>query len=82
MSPEGSYLDTKKGWCLHSDTVRIRDGWVAVMGDGAETPLSAVRLSGMEVPPREALDMNGSPHLTIGYLSNGSVGTWGAELDG
>ena len=67
-----------KGWCLHSDTVRIRDGWVAftgVMGGSAETPLSVVRPSGTEVPPSEALDMNGSPHLTIGYLSNGGVGT-------
>ena len=57
--------------------MRIRDGWVAitgVMGGGAETPLSAVRPSGTGVPPSGALDMNGSPHLTIDYQSNGNVG--------
>ena len=35
---------------------------------GEETPLSAVRPYGKRVPPSEALDMSGSPHLTIGYL--------------
>ena len=39
-----------------------------VTGGGEETPLSTVRQCGMGVPPREALDMSGSPHLTIGYL--------------
>ena len=39
-----------------------------ITGGGEETPLSAVRLCGMEVPPSEALDMSGSPHQTIGYL--------------
>ena len=39
-----------------------------VTGGGEETSLSAVRLCGMGVPPSEALDMSGSPHLTIGYL--------------
>ena len=38
------------------------------MGGGEETPLSAVRLSGMEILPSEALDMSGSLHLTIVYL--------------
>ena len=37
--------------------------------DGCEeTSLSAVRLCRMGVPPNEALDMSGSPHLIIGYL--------------
>ena len=45
----------------------IREG-EGVTGGGDETPLSAVRLCGMEVPPSEALDMSGSPQLTIGYL--------------
>ena len=36
-----------------------------ITGNGKETPLSAVRPRGMEVPPNEALDMSGSPHLTI-----------------
>ena len=32
-----------------------------------QTPLNPVPC-GMEVPPNKALDMSGSPHLTIGYL--------------
>ena len=59
--------DTIKGWCLHSGTMVTRKGQ-GVTGGGEETPLSAVRPCGMEVPPSEALDMSGSPHLTIGYL--------------
>ena len=55
---------------------------MGVIGGGAETPLSAVRLSRMGVPQSAALDMNVSPHLTIGYLSNGNVRTCGPELDG
>ena len=39
-----------------------------ITGGGEETPLSAVRLCGMGIPPSEALDMSGSLHLTIGYL--------------
>ena len=40
-----------------------------VTGGGEETgPLSAVRPCGMGVLPSGALDMSGSPHLTIGYL--------------
>ena len=39
-----------------------------VMHGGGGTPLSAVRLCGMDVTPRKALDMYGSPHLTIPYL--------------
>ena len=38
-------------------------------GDG--TPLSAVRLCGMGVTPRKALDMYKSSHLTISYLLRG-----------
>ena len=41
---------------------------VGVMHGGRETPLSAVRPLGMGVTPRKALDMYGSPHLTILYL--------------
>ena len=59
--------DTIKGWCLHSGTMVTQEGQ-GVTGGGEETPLSAVRLCGMEVPPSGALDMSGSPHLTIGYL--------------
>ena len=47
------------------------DGHGAIMGvmhGGGETPLSAVRLCGMGVTPRKALDMYGSMHLTILYL--------------
>ena len=59
--------DTIKGWCLHSDTMVTQEGH-GVTGGSKETPLSAVRPCGMEVPPSEALDMSESPHLTIGYL--------------
>ena len=38
------------------------------MHGGGETPLRAVRPCGMDVTPRKALDMYGSPHLTILYL--------------
>ena len=39
-----------------------------ITGGGEEIPLSIVRPCGMEVPPSEALDMNGSLHLTVSYL--------------
>ena len=39
-----------------------------VMHGGGETSLSSVRLCGMGVTHRKALDMYGSPHLTILYL--------------
>lgn len=47
--------------------------WVTmgVLGGGEETPLSAVRPRGKGVPPSWALDISGSPHLTIGYLLRG-----------
>ena len=47
------------------------DGHGAIMGimySGRGTPLSAVRLCGMGVIPRKALDMCRNPHLTISYL--------------
>ena len=50
------------------------DGHGAIMGvmhGGGENPLSAVRLCGRGVIPRKALDMYGSPHLTIPYLLRG-----------
>ena len=59
--------NTIKGWCLHSGTMVTREGQGGT-GGGEETPLSAVRLCGMGVPPSEVLDMSGSPHLTIDYL--------------
>ena len=59
--------DTIKRWCLHSSTMVTREGQ-GVTGGGEETPLSAVRLCGIGVPPSEVLDMSGSPHLTIDYL--------------
>ena len=59
--------DTIKGWCLHSGTMVTQEGQGVTSG-GEETPLSAVRQCGMEVPPSDALDMSRSPHLTIGYL--------------
>ena len=47
---------------------------VGVMHGGGETPLSAVSPCGMGVTPRKALDMYGSPHLTILYLLRGEQG--------
>ena len=50
------------------------DGHGAIMGvmhGGGGTPLSAVRPYGMDVIPKKALDMYGSPHLTISYLLRG-----------
>ena len=41
---------------------------VRVMHGSGGTPLSAIRPYGMDVTPRKALDMYGSPHLTIFYL--------------
>ena len=59
--------DIIMGWCLPFGTMVTQEGQGVTCG-GEETPLSAVRPCGMEVPPSEALDMSGSPHLTIGYL--------------
>ena len=47
------------------------DGHGIIMGvihGGSGTPLSTVRPCGMGVTPRKALDMYGSPYLTIPYL--------------
>ena len=47
------------------------DGHGAIMGvmhGGSGTPLSVVRPWRMDVTPRKALDMYGSPHRTILYL--------------
>ena len=41
---------------------------IGVMHGGSGTPLSTVRLCEMGVTPRKALDMYGSPYLTIPYL--------------
>ena len=59
--------DTIKGWCLHFGTMVNWEGQ-GVIGGGEETLLSVVRPCWMEVLPREALDISGSLHLTIGYL--------------
>ena len=39
-----------------------------------DIPLSTVRPCGMDVTPRKALDMYGSPHLIIPYLLKGEQG--------
>ena len=41
---------------------------IEVMHGCSGTPLSTVRPCGMGVTPRKALDIYGSPHLTIPYL--------------
>ena len=45
-----------------------------IMHGGGGTPLSVVRPCGMGVTPKKALDMYGSPHLTIPYLLRGEKG--------
>ena len=44
------------------------------MYGGSGTALSAVRLCGMNVTPKKALDLYESPHLTIPYLLKGEQG--------
>ena len=41
---------------------------IEIIHGGGGTSPSAVRLYGMGITPRKALDMYGSPHLTIFYL--------------
>ena len=50
------------------------DGHGAIIGvihGGSGTPLSAVRLCGMDVTPRKAFDMYRSPYRTTPYLLKG-----------
>ena len=47
---------------------------IGVMHGGGGTPLCAVRLCGMGVIPKKALDMYGSSYLTILYLLKGERG--------
>ena len=42
-----------------------------ITGGGVVTPLSAVRPCGVGSATKWALDMCGSPHLTMGYLPRG-----------
>ena len=44
---------------------------IGVMHGGGGISLSAVRPCGMDVTSRKALDMYGSPHITISYLLRG-----------
>ena len=60
--------------CQHRGDLGDHGAIVGVMHGGGETPLSAVRPCGMGVTPRKALDMYGSPHLTILYLLRGEQG--------
>ena len=52
----------------HRGDLNGHEAIMGVMYDGGGTPLSTVRSCGMGVTPRKALDMYGSPHLTIPYL--------------
>ena len=47
---------------------------IGIMHGGNGIPLSAVRPCGMGIIPRKALDIYGSPHLTILYLLRGEQG--------
>ena len=60
--------------CQHRGDLGGHGAIMGVMHGGDETPLSAVRPCGMDVTPRKALDMYGSPHLTILYLLRGEQG--------
>ena len=57
--------------CQHRGDLGGHGAIIGVMHGGGETPLSAVRLCEMGVIPKKALDMYGSPHLTIPYLLMG-----------
>ena len=58
----------------HHDDLDGCGAIMEVMHGGSGTLLSAVRSCGMGVTPRKALDMCGSPHLTIPYLLKGEQG--------
>ena len=60
--------------CQHRGDLGGHGAIMGVMYGGGETPLSAIRPCGMGVTPRKALDMYGSPHLTILYLLTGEQG--------
>ena len=47
---------------------------MGVVHGGGGISLSVIRLCGMGVTPRKALDMYGSPYLTIPYLLRGEQG--------
>ena len=66
LESQEELCDIIKGWCLLG-TMVIRKGQ-GITDGGDKTPLSAIRPCRMELLLSEALDMNGSPHLTIGYL--------------
>ena len=52
-----------------------------VIGGGEKTPLRATGPCRMGVPSSEALDMNGSPHLIIGYLLRIGCGDLKSQVD-
>ena len=60
--------------CQHRGDLGGHGAIMGVMHGGSETSLSAVRPCGMDVTPKKALDMYGSPHLTILYLLRGEQG--------
>ena len=60
--------------CQHRGDLGDLGAIVGVMHGGGESPLNAVRPCGMGLTPRKALDMYGSPHLTILYLLRGEQG--------
>ena len=55
---------------------------IKVMHGGGGIPLSAIRSSGMGVTLSKALDMYGSPHLTIPYLLRGEQGNLEVKSQG
>ena len=57
----------------HSD-LNDHGAIIGVMHGSGGIPLSAFRPYGIGATPKKALDMYGSPHLTISYLLRGEQG--------
>ena len=61
----------------HRNDLKGQRVTMKVIGGSEEIPLSVIRLYRMEVPAIGALDMNGSLHLTIGFLLKNEYGGLG-----
>ena len=66
----------------HRDDLDGHGAIIGVMHGGSGIPLSVVRPCGMGVTPKKALDMYGSPHLTISYLLRGEEGNLEVKSQG
>ena len=57
--------------CQHRGDLDGHGAIIEVMHGGGRRPLSTIRPCGMDITPKKALDMYGSPQLTIFYLLRG-----------